>query len=64
MKSLYPGKDKNISQLIIENFMKPVRFVKGFLSWYFLQRETLEVKLKQKNKQIDDLNVKGQISLL
>ena len=62
MESLYSEKDKNISKLIIENFLKPARFVKGFFSWHFFQRETLEVKLKQKNTQIKDL--KDQLNIV
>ena len=62
MESLYSEKGKNISKLIIENFLKPARFVKGFFSWHFFQRETLEVKLKQKNTQIKDL--KAQLNIV
>ena len=46
MESLYSEEDKNISKLIIENFLKPARFVKGFFSWHFFQRESLEVNSK------------------
>ena len=62
MESLYSEKDKNISKLFIENFLKPARFIKGFFSWHFLQRETIEVKLKQKNTQIEDL--KAQLNIV
>ena len=61
MESLYSEKGKNISKLFIENVLKPVKFVKGFFSWYFSQRETLEVKLKQRNAQIEDLKVQLNI---
>jgi len=63
MDSFHPEKHKQSPQLIKENFvLKSITFIKEIFSWYFYQRETLEVKLKQKSTQIDDL--KAQLNIV
>ena len=63
MENLFTDKNKNTSQLIRETFFtKSIVFIKGIFSWYFFQKETLEVKLKQKDTQIDDL--KAQLNIV
>src|SRR3972149_1824338 len=63
MENLFTDKNKNTSQLIRETFFtKSIEFIKGIFSWYFFQKETLKVKLKQKDTQIDDL--KAQLNIV
>ena len=63
MGSFHTEKYKKPPHLIKENFiLKSINFIKEIFSWYFYQRETLEVKLKQKGTQIDDL--KAQLNIV
>jgi len=63
MESFQTEKHEKPPQLIKDNLiLKSINFLKEIFSWYFYQKETLEVKLKQKSAQIDDL--KAQLNIV
>ena len=63
MESFHTEKHKKSPQLIRANFfLKSINFIKEIFLWYFYQKQTLEVKIKQKDKQLDDL--KAQLNIV
>ncbi|HJO56041.1 MAG TPA: tetratricopeptide repeat protein, partial [Candidatus Scalindua sp.] len=56
MESFHTDKYKKPPQLTKENFfLKYINFIKEGLVWYFYEKDTLEVKIKQKDSQLEDL---------
>jgi len=63
MDSFHTDKYKKPPQLTKENFfLKSINFVKESLVWYFYEKDTLEVKIKQKDSQLEDL--KSQLNIV
>ena len=63
MEGFRTDKYKKSPQLTKANFfLKYIKFIKESLLWYFYEKGTLEVKIKQKDSQLDDL--KSQLNIV